>query len=371
MKKAGLFIIVFMVLFFTYEGFDYLKYRSDYAVSDAGFVKSDTLSILGFKVPGKVKSIKTEGEYFKKGDILTSLDKVDYVLKKQKLQKELLSLSSKIDELKIKKNKTASDINSSIKIASRDINSFTQKIMALEVSIKALNSKLTLIKKNKRRFKNLIKQKLIPKSKYEDISTSKDILEDEIKAKTKTLKSLRVDLNSVKEKYKIAKNKELVIKELKKELESLKYKKEAMEVGLKELDKSIEYCTIVAPFDGVVAKRFVNKGRVVSAGYPVLSVLNPHKLHAEVLLSEKKLHGVKKGAEVIIKADAVEDKEFKGEVEEILPASASTFSLVPRDIASGEFTKLDQRFVVRIKLKDKNKNDLRVGMSLNIAIKRD
>ena len=371
MKRIGIFIIVFMVLFFTYEGFSYLKYRSDYAVSDAGFVKSDTLSILSFKVPGKVESIKTEGEEFKKGELLASLDKTDYVLQKQKLEKEILSLSSKIEELKIKKERMSKDINSSIMIASRDIKSFTEKILSLKVSIKALNSKLELVKKNKKRFHNLIKQKLIPKSKYEDIATSKDILEDEIKAKTKTLKSLNVDLHSVKEKLNIAKNKELAIKELQRELDSLKYKKQSMDVGLKQLEKSIEYCSIVASFDGVVAKRFVNKDSVVDSGYPVISVLDPKKIHAEVLLSEKKLHGVKRGAKVVIKADALEDDEFEGVVEDILPASAATFSLVPRDIASGEFTKLDQRFVVRIKLKDSDIKNLRVGMSLNIAIKRD
>ena len=58
-----------------------------------------------------------------------------------------------------------------------------------------------------------------------------------------------------------------------------------------------------------------------------------------------------------------------GIVEAILPASLATFSLVPRDIASGEFTKLDQRFNVRIKLLNID-NDLKVGMGATVAIKR-
>ena len=371
MKRVGIFIIVFMVLFFTYEGISYLKYRSDYAVSDAGFVKSDSLSILSFKVPGKVSAVMTEGKSFKAGEVLASLDKTDYNLKKQKLEKELLSLSSKIEALKIKKYKLSKDVNSSINIASRDIKSFQKKIQSLEVSIDALKSEFNLVDKNYRRFKNLYKQKLIPKSKFEDIETKRKVLKDQIKAKTKSLNSLKVTLNSVKEKSKIAKNKELSLKELSKELDSLKYKKEAMQVGLKELEKSLEYCRILASYDGKVAKRFVNKGRVVSAGYPVLAVVDPKQIHAEVLLSEKKLHGVKKGAKVILKADALEDREFEGVVEDILPASAATFSLVPRDIASGEFTKLDQRFVVRIKLDKKDIKDLKVGMSLNVAIERE
>jgi len=371
MKKTGLFIIVFMVLFFVYEGFSYLKFRSDYAVSDAGFVRSDTLSMLSFKVGGKVKEIKQEGESFKKGDVLAKLDDVDILLKKEKLEKEISSIKSKILALDAKTNRIKKDVNSSVNIATRDIKSFTQKISSLQVSIEALKTKLSLVTKNKNRYQNLIRKKLIPKSKYEDISTSKDILEDEIKAKNKTLNSLRVDLNSVKEKLKIAKNKELLVKEMENELNSLKYKKEAMDVALKQLSQSLKYCILKAPFDGKVAKRFVNIGRVLSAGYPVISVVDPDKIHAEVLLSEKKLHGVKEGAKVQITVDAFEDKEYEGVVTKILPASASTFSLVPRDIASGEFTKLDQRFVVRISFKDKDLKALRVGMSLNIAIKRD
>jgi membrane fusion protein (multidrug efflux system) len=85
------------------------------------------------------------------------------------------------------------------------------------------------------------------------------------------------------------------------------------------------------------------------------------------LLSEKKLRGVKVGNEAYILLDA-NGKRYDGVVESILPTSAATFSLVPRDIASGEFTKLDQRFVVRVKLD--NIDGLLAGMSAKIVIKR-
>ncbi|WP_457595616.1 HlyD family secretion protein, partial [Hydrogenimonas sp.] len=66
---------------------------------------------------------------------------------------------------------------------------------------------------------------------------------------------------------------------------------------------------------------------------------------------------------------ALDGKEFEGEVESIAPTSASTFSLVPRDIASGEFTKLDQRFTIRISMK--RIEGLRAGMSATVAIARE
>jgi len=54
LKKIGMLIIVIMVIVFGYKGYGYLEFRSKNAVSDAGFVKSDSLSILNFKVGGKI-----------------------------------------------------------------------------------------------------------------------------------------------------------------------------------------------------------------------------------------------------------------------------------------------------------------------------
>ncbi len=157
-------------------------------------------------------------------------------------------------------------------------------------------------------------------------------------------------------------------KEIQKSIESLELKIKSMQNQLQEVDNKIGYCTLKAPFSGRIAKKFINANSVVRAGYPIYSIVDPKALHVEVLLSEKKLKGVKVGDSVSVKIDALNNREFKGEVQSILPTSASTFSLIPRDIASGEFTKLDQRFTIRIKLE--STKDLLIGMSANIAIKR-
>ncbi len=67
-------------------------------------------------------------------------------------------------------------------------------------------------------------------------------------------------------------------------------------------------------------------------------------MHIECVYQTHDYMVIKIGNTVVIKLDAIGDQEYSGKVISILPASASTFSLVPRDIASGEFTKLDQRF---------------------------
>ncbi len=369
LKRIFLVIIVALVLFFGYEGYNYLHFREKNAVSDAGFVKSDSLSILNFKVDGKVVKLnKIEGESVKKGEVLATIDDNDFLVKKVEIEKTILSLKEQIASLKIKKERVKDEVGISKRVAQNSIKAYKKKLSSLKYMIDSNGVKLSQVKRDLKRYKKLIDKKLISKDKFEQLQTKKRSLQSALNAQSKEYQSALQNLKNVEEKLNLAKAKELNIPELEKSISALNFKKEALEQKLKEINNQISYCTLYAPYNGVIAKRFVNNKRVVEAGYPIYSIVDPNDIYAEVLLSEKKLKGVKKGCKVVLEADAIPKKKFKGIVESILPTSASTFSLVPRDIASGEFTKLDQRFVVRIKLLDKE--GLRVGMSLNVAIKR-
>jgi len=369
MKKMGLVVIVLMIVLFGYKGYEYLNFRSKNAVSDAGFVKSDSLSVLNFKVGGKIdKLLYEEGDRVKKGSLLASIDAKDFIVASKKAQNSIISLQNKIDSLKIKQEKTAKDINISNIMAKNDINAYKSKIDSLKLSIKSNQTKIKQLQKDTLRLQRLSSKKLVAKDKYEQSATALKSLKEKLLAQKEELNAAKFNLQNIKEKLNLIKNSKLNLKEIGKDIQALSYKKKALLNTLKELQLKIAYCKLFAPYDGVIAKKFVNDKKVIAKGYPVYAMVDPNDLHAEVLLSEKKLHGVKIGNSVEVDADAIKGKKFDGVVESILPASASTFSLVPRDIASGEFTKLDQRFVVRIKLKDTK--GLRVGMSLNIAIKR-
>ena len=356
-------------MIFGYKGYEYLDFRSKNAVSDAGFVKSDSLSILNFKVGGKIdKLLYEEGDRVKKGALLSSLDRSDFIVASKKVQNSIISLQNKIKALSYKKDKISKDINISKTMTLNDIDSFKSKIISLRLSIKSNLTKLKQLQKDTKRLKRLSSKKLIAKDKYEKSQTALKSLKEKIASVNEELNGTKYKLNNLKEKLKLVENSKLNIKEIEKDIKALSFQKKALENSLEELKLKIKYCELFAPFDGIIAKRFVNDKKVIAKGYPVYAMVDPNDIHAEVLLSEKKLHGIKVGNPVTITADAIKDKKFDGVVTSILPASASTFSLVPRDIASGEFTKLDQRFVVRIKLKEKQ--GLRVGMSLNVAIKR-
>ena len=371
MKKIGSVLIIVLIIFFGVIGFNYVNYRSLNAVSDAAFVKSDDLLFLSFKVSGKVISLtKNEGDIVKKGELLAKLDPIDFLVQKKKISHEIESLEAKKQSLVIKKAKLVETLKIKRKILDNKKAKLMPNIDALQFGIDALNEKFIKINKDLKRFQILYKQNLIEKEKVENLSTKQKELLNNISSKKSQLMALKLDFKDIKynidlidiEKKSIDELSQNII-EVSKKIDSLKNTKEALE-------NKIKYSSIYSPIDGIVAKRFISNNRVVGKGGLIFSIVDPANTHLEVLLSEKKLSGVNVGNSVKINIDAIKDKEFKGVVDSILPASASTFSLVPRDIASGEFTKLDQRFIVRIKIVDKISN-LRVGMGATVAIKRD
>ncbi len=369
MKKFGTIFIVLLILFFGYEAFVYLNYRSLNAVSDAAFVKSDSITMLSFKVDGKVmKTDKNEGDSVKKGEVIALMDDKDFLNAKKEMLNAIKATEKSKEVLEAKFKRVSKELAINEKIAKNNIDSYKQKIDAIRLSIKSNQTKLKKLSLDEKRYKNMLKQKLISKNLYEKVSTSRNSLNDMIQSAKKDLNAAKLNLKNVKNGLSLSIVKKEQTKEIQKSIESLALKIKSMQNRLQEIDNKIGYCTLKAPFDGKIAKKFVNTDTVVEAGYPIYSVVNPKNLHVEVLLSEKKLKGVSVGDSVNIKIDALDNREFKGKVQSILPTSASTFSLIPRDIASGEFTKLDQRFTIRIKLE--STKDLLIGMSANIAIKR-
>ncbi len=370
MKKLGTIFIILLILLFGYMGYDYLHYRSKNAVSDAAFVKSDSISILSFKVDGKViKMTKNEGDSVKKGEIIAVIDDVDFQNAKKQISNGIKATIKNREALEAKLKRVSSELNLNEKISQNNIYSYKQKIKALELSIKANQTKLKKLNLDEKRYKKMLKQKLISRNIYEKISTARNSLNDMILSAKSELKATKLNLNNVKNALTLSTIKKTQTKEIRKSIEALKLKIKSMQNQLQEVDNKIGYCTLRSPIDGKIAKKFTNNSSVINAGYPVYSVVDPKNLHVEVLLSEKKLRGVEVGDSVDIKIDALKNRKIKGKVQSILPTSASTFSLIPRDIASGEFTKLDQRFTIRISLE--SKKDLLIGMSANIAIKRD
>jgi membrane fusion protein (multidrug efflux system) len=368
-KRVGSLIILALVLLFGVAGYRYLRYRSANAVSDAAFIKSDRLVLLSFKVGGKMTvMLKEENDPVKKGELLARIDPKDFEVTKGRVLHGIAALEEALEALKLKRERLAKTLEIREKISGVDIEALDRRIGALSYRIDAAARRLEKLERDTQRYRRMLEDRLIASGDYETVATERDALRDDIEGMKKERQALQSEKKKGMEAYRIARLDRRQIKELDKSIAAKSRELEAQRKNLAAVENKIAYTRLSAPFDGVIAKKFTDAPRVVESGSPVYALTDPSALYCEVLLSEKKLHGVKPGNEVAIEVEALKGKEYRGVVESIAPTSASTFSLVPRDIASGEFTKLDQRFVVRIRLE--SIEGLRAGMGASVAIER-
>jgi membrane fusion protein (multidrug efflux system) len=138
--------------------------------------------------------------------------------------------------------------------------------------------------------------------------------------------------------------------------------------GLEAAQHDLEHTEIHAPFPGVIVKRYRHMGDFASAGVSVVSMYNPEVLYVEANLEETRLPGVAPGNEVEIELDAF-NRPFRGRVLWINKSTGAQFALMPRNVVSGEFTKVVQRVPVRIAIeRDGRWGQLRAGLSARVAI---
>jgi len=166
----------------------------------------------------------------------------------------------------------------------------------------------------------------------------------------------------------LAQTRRLQIKETERQVEVKRQQVRETQRALDVAKTRLGYTRIVAPFPGVVVKLYRHLGDHVPVGTPILSMYNPELTYVTANLEETKLEGVAPGNEVRLDVDAF-SKPFRGRVVWINKATGAKFALVPRNISSGEFTKVVQRVPVRILVeKDERWPQLRVGLSLTVAI---
>jgi membrane fusion protein (multidrug efflux system) len=368
MKKA---LILLILLFFIGIGFliKYINFTSNYVESNAAFVKSENLVNLSFKLAGRIEDIFVkEGDRVKKGELLAKLDTKELEFQKEKLKNQIRALNKKIEATTIQKDKLSSDINNNIKILFLQKEKLKNQINSYKYMIKAGEVKLDKLKRDVKRFENLFKEHKISREKFENTKTAYLALLNEIESKREVLNSLKKDLKVLDLKIKIANNSKKEIKRLRLSIEAMQKDLNSLKDELKIINNHIKDSYLYAPFDGKIAKKFANSDEIVGSSRRIFSIVDLNSLYVLDLIEETKLKDIKVGCPVKIHIDAL-DKDVKGRVSKILPASAATFAILPRDISSGEFTKLAQRFYLKIKF-NKVPKDALVGMSAEVVIEK-
>jgi membrane fusion protein, multidrug efflux system len=130
------------------------------------------------------------------------------------------------------------------------------------------------------------------------------------------------------------------------------------------------YTRIRAPQDGELSQRQVFPGQYLSVGGQVTTLTPLPRVWVIANYRETQLTHVALGQAATVTVDTFPGHTLRGHVAALAPASGASFALLPPDNATGNFTKIVQRFSVKIVIDDADglRDELRPGMSVVATI---
>ncbi len=154
--------------------------------------------------------------------------------------------------------------------------------------------------------------------------------------------------------------------------QSLAGKLKSAESQVEQARLNLADTELKAPADGRIAKKSFEIGMMAIAGQPLLGFVAGDERWVTANFKETEMKGIEPGKPATIKVDAISGRKFEGVVESLSPSTGATFSLLPPDNATGNFTKVVQRVPARIKLIHLTPEDvllLQTGLSAEVSVK--
>ncbi|HWU02978.1 MAG TPA: HlyD family secretion protein, partial [Novosphingobium sp.] len=105
-----------------------------------------------------------------------------------------------------------------------------------------------------------------------------------------------------------------------------------------------------ASANGRIGDKTVTVGQYAQSGTRLMSIVPLDKVYVVANFKETQLAHMHPGQTVTIKVDAMDGHDIKGHIESMAPGTGASFSLIPPQNATGNFTKIVQRVPVRIRI---------------------
>jgi membrane fusion protein (multidrug efflux system) len=378
--------------------------RATSSITDDAFIEAHIVNVAPQSVSGHlVRYLVEENDRVESGQLLAEIDPVPYrdqvELARSKVdgaEAELRRQQAAVDRLKLEVPIQIEISRRSLAAAQADqarakealkltIDSVEKGVDEAQAGLAAAEADLVLAQQEYTRFSTLYKQEAVPLRRSQEATRSRDAAEaqrrlaaaklakaeaerTQVEVAKLTLEAAEKSTQKAAQGVDLAQTGNAQIREM--ELLTALKKENVIEAqrALTSAEDQLKYTQIHAPFPGIIVKRYRNLGDFASAGVPILSMYNPDLMYVTANLEETRLRGVAPGNEVELQIDAFAEP-FRGRVVWIDKSTGAQFALLPRNVVSGEFTKVVQRVAVRIQIeKDDRWPQLRAGLSVRAII---
>lgn len=136
------------------------------------------------------------------------------------------------------------------------------------------------------------------------------------------------------------------------EYDNARFGYEQQLASVNQLQVQMDNMTIKSPINGIVTKKLVQRGQLISSGTPAFEVVDPNSYMLTIKPPEKHVGRIKIGQVAHVGVDAVEGEEFEAKVRRINPSvEAETGTVkVTLDFDSATMAKLRDAAFARVRL---------------------
>ncbi|QDU62286.1 Multidrug resistance protein MdtN [Planctomycetes bacterium Pan216] len=382
----------------------FIYYRSTHSITYDAYVRTYLVNVSSMEVSGHLDVMNVQEEdVVTSGQWLARIDPRPYERKVEVARAELEVAIASLAEAKTALELVEKQVPREIAIAENDLGvaqvtltearerlelttrDVTEQISAARSAIESASARHVMAEEDYVRFSNLYQQESVALRRLEEATStfkttraSLQIAEANFAQAEAARKRVAIDegrksaaadrVSAAKETVELARLGTLRIEEASRNVEVLSREVDAARRRLELAQTNLGYTRIVAPFDGMIAKQYRFLGNYAEKGAPIFTMFVPDLLFVVANLEETRLEGVHPGNHVRLDVEAFWEP-FKGRVVTVGSATAANFSLVPRDISSGEFTWVVQRVPIRIWIeRDERWNQLKPGLSVTVSI---
>ncbi len=284
----------------------------------SGVIKASRTSELSFERTAKVTAINVEeGSRVQRGDHLAQLDKRNLEVKKNELQAQRDGAAALLSELTAGPRK--------------------EVIAAARAEVEQFKSELALQNADLRRSERLIRQNAVSLADHDRDKYGSKAQSAKLEAAQHRLSELEAGTRKEKIDAQMA-----IVAQL--------------DAALADVAIDIKDSTLTAPFSGIVSKRFVDEGTIVSPGSPVIRLVEDQKLEAWIGLPVDSAIRIRPGRDYDIR---VGKRNLKAKASGVLPeldATTRTRTVVFK-IDSSQADQAVPGEIVRIALDETNEMD--------------
>jgi membrane fusion protein (multidrug efflux system) len=341
-RGARRFIVVaIIVLGFAYGGISYWLANRDFETTDDAYIDGVAITISP-EVTGRVVSLDvTDNQFVRAGEPLIHIDDRQYVIDRESAEGVLAAAHAQMTGYQFLAEVAHKNFPAALELARGQL-AFAQAALAKADA-------------------DYKRQQSLP---------HQATTQQEVDAATAAWHQAQAQVVEAEAQVRQAEPVEQRIGQAVSQVADLKGQVEQAQARLGQALLNLSRCVVLAPQDGWITKRNVEKGNYVSPGQQILSIVSP-RVWITANFKESQLALMRPGQPVTIEVDAYPELHLEGHVDSIQLGSGSKFTAFPPENATGNFVKIVQRVPVKIAV-DKGldpKLPLPLGISVDPRVK--